>query len=468
MFRTRSVATQWALRYAVATSIVVSSLLYFHYSETRARIESDAQLLLRLQANELVGQLQRNPDDPSVLESFLDEHQAIGYQMLRLGFRVFDAERRVVLERGSFESEAISLPREFPDVPGHGLVSEEYGSLEYPFYTLTVRAADGGWVEAAIYTEVFARSAREVGQLYALSIPFVLLLTTSIGVGLARISLRPLSQIIATATQLSATRRTSHVATTGKGDELDRLAFAFNEMIDRLHAGVGRMRRFSAEVAHELRTPVSLMRNRIESALADRELLESDREIFEQTLEDIDRLASTVASMLQLSHSEAGLDRSQTEEVSLHELLASVVDFFDVIAEEAEIGLRLRVSEGAVVSGDAHWLHQLFANLVDNAIKFSPAGSAVDVLVDGHHGPSEAWVRIEDHGIGVPRHDRERIFEAFERVASQTPGSGLGLPLAREIARAHGGEIELKSELGKGSSFLVRLPTTIPRENGSS
>lgn len=467
MLRTRSVATQWALRYAVATSVIVSSLLYFHYSETRVRIESNAQLLLRMQANELVGQLQRNPDDPAVLGRFLDEHEAIGYQMLRLGFRVFDPERNVVLERGSFESEAIPLPRDFPDVPGHALVSQQYGSLEYPFYTMTVRAADGGWVEAAIYTEVFARSAREVGQLYALSIPFVLLITTSIGVALARISLRPISQIIATATHLSATRRTNHLPTSGKGDELDRLACAFNGMMDRLHAGVGRMRRFSAEVAHELRTPVSLMRNRIERALDERSVPAADRQLFEQTLGDIDRLARTVAAMLQLAHSEAGLDRAQVEEISLRELLASIVDFFDVIAEEASIGLRLHVLDDAVVSGDAHWLHQLFANLVDNAIKFSPAGSAVDIVVEIEHGASQAIVSVEDHGPGVPGQERERIFEAFHRLDTQLPGSGLGLPLAREIARAHGGDIELESEAGKGSCFLVRLPVATPQASGS-
>jgi signal transduction histidine kinase len=331
---------------------------------------------------------------------------------------------------------------------------------------MTVRAQDGGWVQAAVYTEVFARSARELGELYARSIPFVLLITTLIGVVLARTSLRPISQIITTATQLSTTRRPSHVPTTGRGDELDRLACAFNAMMDRLHAGVERMQRFSAEVAHELRTPVSLMRIRIETALDEPRDAESDRVLLEKTLGDVDRLTKTVRAMLQLAHSEAGLDESCVEDISLREILGGIVDFFEPIAEEAAIDLHLLPSSDAVVSGDPHWLHQLFANLIDNAIKFSPAGRGVSVSVVVEPGVRMAMVVVEDNGPGVPGHELERIFESFHRLDSQLPGSGLGLPLAREIARAHGGDVDLESELGKGSRFLVRLPAVTPQASG--
>jgi signal transduction histidine kinase len=448
------------LRYAVATFVVVSCVLSFHYEQTRVRIDRDAQLLLRMQANELVGQLQRNPDDTRVLEHYLDEHEAMGYQLLRLGFRVFGPERDVVLERGSFENSAIPLPKEFPDVPGLAAISEEYTDQEYPFYTMTVRAQDGGWVQAAVYTEVFARSAREVGQLYVLSIPFVLAITTLIGVAMARTSLQPIAQIIATAEQLSATRRPRHVPTTGNGDEIDRLARAFNAMMDRLAAGVERMQRFSAEVAHELRTPVSLMRNRLETALDEPRDPAADHLLLEKTLGDVDRLTGTVRAMLQLAHSEAGLDDSRVEALSLREILVGIVDFFEPVAEEASIDLRLGTSEDAVIAGDPHWLHQLFANLIDNAIKFSPAGRAVTVSVGT--GDCEAIVAVEDNGPGIPAHECERIFESFHRLDGQLPGSGLGLALAREIARAHGGEVELESELGKGSRFLVFLPLAPP------
>lgn len=456
MAANRSISTQWALRYALATFVVVASVLYFHWAETRIRIERDAQLLLRLQANELVGQLQRNPDDPAALEHYLDEHEAIGYRMLRLGFRVIDPDGNVVLERGSFERQTIPMPPVFPDIPGHAAVFEQQAELEYPFYTMTVRAEDGGWVQAAVYTEVFARSARELAHVLGMSIPLVLVVTTAVGLALGRASLRPVARLITTAEALSATRRTSHVPVRGTGDELDRLAGAFNAMMDRLHAGVERMQRFSAEVAHELRTPVSLMRVRIEAALDAPREAEADRALLEQTLGDVDRLSGTIRAMLQLAHSEAGLDESRVVDVPLHEILSGIVDFFEPVAEESRIDLSLAAAEEATIAGDPTWLHQLFANLADNAIKFSPEGRAVSVTlgVDGE----EAVAVVEDNGPGIPAHECERIFETFHRLDAQAPGSGLGLPLAREIARAHGGDIELESEVGKGSRFVVRLP----------
>ena len=148
----------------------------------------------------------------------------------------------------------------------------------------------------------------------------------------------------------------------------------------------------------------------------------------------------------------------------MREILAGIVDFFEPVAEEASIDLRFHVAEDTTVSGDPNWLHQLFANLVDNAIKFSPADSAVTVSLGRRD--DEIAVAVEDGGPGIPEYECERIFEAFHRLDSQKPGSGLGLPLAREIARAHGGDIDLDSELGKGSRFIVRLPTISPEAAG--
>ena len=458
MLPTRSLATQWALRYAIATFIVISGVLFFHYSQTRLRIERDAQLLLRLQANELVGQLHRHPDEPAALERYLDEHEAVGYRMLRLGFRVFDADREVILERGSFARVAIPLPNAFPDVPGHAVVQEQYAGEEYPFFTMVVLAPEGGWVQAAVYTEVFARSARELGTLFLLSIPVLLLITTAIGIALARATLRPIARIIETAEKFSATRRASPLPTTGSGDELDRLARAFNAMMERLHSGVERIQRFSAEVAHELRTPVSRMRVRVESALEEPRNASADRAVLNQTLSDVDRLSETIRAMLQLAHSEAGLDPERVHEIPLRDILEGVVEFFEPVAEEAAIELVLSDEASPTVMGDPNWLHQLFANLIDNAIKFSPSGRRVSVLIENGAGEGETIVVVEDNGPGIPATERGRVFESFHRLDASLPGSGLGLALAREIARAHGGDITLESELGKGSRFLVTLP----------
>jgi signal transduction histidine kinase len=467
MARERSLGTRWALRYALAMFVVVASVLGFHYSQTRERIERDAQLLMRLQANELVGVIQRGPDDVEALERYIDQQAALGYRVLQLGFRVLDNERNVVLESGSLQNSAIPVPEDLPMGRGQDLVGEADGGAEYPFFTMCVRAPSGGWVQVAVNTQLFARSAREIRNLFLLSLPIVLLLTTGIGIALARSSLKPIARIIASVEEVSTTQLTHHVSQSGSGDELDRLATAFNSMTDRIREGVFRMRRFSAHAAHELRTPVSLMRNRLESALDDERNPERDGELIEGTLRDVGRLTNTISAMLRLAHSEAGLDPEQLRQVSIREALGGVVEFFEPLAEDAEVGLRLVPSQDGSVIGDPTWLHQLFANLVDNAIKFTPSGGQVAIVVD----PATDFVTIvvEDTGVGVPEDERERIFESFHRADSTLArkGSGLGLPLAREIARAHGGDLQLLPNDKQGSRVVVRLPVAGPGAGGS-
>jgi len=456
--RERSLGTQWAVRYALATFVVVAGVLSFHYVQTRERIQRDAQLLMRLQANELVGEIQRYGAESRELERYVDRTAALGYRALRLGFRVLDDDGAIVFERGSLAQSAIPLPRALPERGVPDLVEEVDVGDEYPFYTLVVRAPAGGFVQVALDTKVFARSAREIRNLFLLSLPVVALLTGAIGVALARASLRPIARIIEGIEEVSATQLTRHVVRSGTGDELDRLASAFNAMTDRIRAGVDRMRRFSADAAHELRTPLTLLRSRIESALAAPRDAEKDRLLLDRTLDDIDHLSSTITAMLRLAHSEAGVEFERLRRVELRDLLLGVIEFFEPLAIDAEVSLSLGGASDVGVVGDPTWLHQLFANLVDNAIKFTPAGGSIAIVVEQRG--DLAIVSVRDTGIGIAPAEHERVFEAFRRVegASARAGSGLGLPLAREIARAHGGEIELESALGQGAVFRVRLP----------
>ena len=460
----RSLGTRWALRYAVAMFVVVAGVLYLHYQQATERMQRDAQLLMQLQANELVGVIQRDPGDVEALERYLDQKAALGFRVLQLGFRVLDPDGELILERGSLQGSPIPIPTPdaLPDFESGGDVAEADTGGSFPFFTMVVRAPSGGWVQVAINTQLYARSARELRNLLLLSMPLVLLLTTGIGIALARSSLEPISRIIETVEDVSATQLTRHVPQTGTGDEIDRLAGAFNAMTDRIRAGVARMRRFSADAAHELRTPVSLMRNRLEAALDDERDPKRDEELLKLTLRDIDRLTHTVRAMLRLAHSEAGLEADRLREVPLRSLLEEIIEFFEPLAEDANVTLRLMDGPAATVVGDPTWLHQLFANLVDNAIKFTPEGGSVSVVLGANE--EQATAAIEDSGIGIPADERDRIFESFHRLDSplKRAGSGLGLPLAREIARAHGGDVVLAPYEAEGSRFVVRLPLRGP------
>jgi signal transduction histidine kinase len=185
---------------------------------------------------------------------------------------------------------------------------------------------------------------------------------------------------------------------------------------------------------------------------------EEYREALSHVLLEVQELAGGVNALLRLSQSEAGLSREQRQPVALAPLLETLVEFFAPLAEERGITVEVGPLAPLAVAGDGAWLRQLFSNLVDNAVKYCRAGDRV--RVDAQRLGDEVCVRVLDDGPGIAAAERAEIFERFERGSGQQgrPGFGLGLPLAREIARAHGGRIELASEPGKGATFSVFLP----------
>jgi two-component system heavy metal sensor histidine kinase CusS len=173
----------------------------------------------------------------------------------------------------------------------------------------------------------------------------------------------------------------------------------------------------------------------------------------------MEQLADAVTSMLQLASSEAGLEPGRGVPVSLGPLLDSVIEFYGPLAAEQGLSLRRGGALDATVSGDISWLRQLFGNLVENACRHTPAGGRIDVEIE--QVTATALVRVRDTGPGMREEDLRRVFDRFFRAPSPNAdsGVGLGLTIAYQIARAHGGEIRAESTLGKGSTFTVSLPS---------
>jgi signal transduction histidine kinase len=457
MARPLSVGAKWTLRYAAATLVLVSLFAVFLYTRVEDKLDRDARLLLRLQANELLDEIAEHPGDLAIVDEYVARHVAAARGRLRLGIRVFAEDGSLPIERGVFASETLPRPERFPGPGEEPLVSELDSGERYPYFSLLARAARG-WVQVAIYTRPFVRSAREIRNVFYWSLPPLLAAVGLFGWWLARGSLRPVARITDAARRISASRLDEHVPTTGTGDELDRLAATLNEMQDRIGEGVERTRSFAANAAHELRAPLTRLRNRLETALEAGSDAEPDPKLLEDLLGDVDRLAAMVTGLLRLAHSEGGLEPARVEEVDLAQLLEAVAEFFEPLAADKGVALRRRLATPAPVRGDAAWLHQLFANLVDNAIKFTPAQGAVELEAEVRG--EKVVARVHDTGRGIAEQDRERIFDPFHRgtVSSEVEGVGLGLPLARQIARAHGGDIDLDSAPGHGATFTVTLP----------
>jgi two-component system OmpR family sensor kinase len=243
-------------------------------------------------------------------------------------------------------------------------------------------------------------------------------------------------------------------------DEIGRLTHTINEMIQRLHDSFAQIRQFSGDASHELRTPLTIVRGEIELALRSPKSSEQYRRVLASTLEEVLRLTTIIDNLLTLSKADQGLYEAQFSEVNLKELAEELFEDSEVLAAEKKIVVTLHAPLPITIVGDKTRLRQLFLNLIDNAVKYTPEAGRVAMTVV-REGDSAVF-RIADSGLGIPPAEIGRIFDRFYRVdkarSREMGGSGLGLAIAKWIAELHRGTITVTSEVQKGSIFTVRLP----------
>jgi two-component system, OmpR family, sensor kinase len=292
--------------------------------------------------------------------------------------------------------------------------------------------------------------------------PLALLISVIGGWFLAHKSLKPVDELTKTAKEITAQNLSRRLPTHRVNDELGRLTEQFNDMISRLQASFVQIQQFSADASHELRTPLTIMRGEIEVALRNQRMSKQARELFMSMNDELVRLSSIVESLMILVKSDTGRLVFNMQPVAMGEFIHQLFEEAQVLAEAKKIKVKLEYSEELHIKGDAARLKQLFLNLIDNAIKYTQPHGVVTLSLAKNDG--NAVIMVKDNGIGIPRKDKSKIFERFYRVerssgnVENTSGSGLGLPIAKWIAEAHSGSIEIKSKEGKGSTFTVRLP----------
>jgi signal transduction histidine kinase len=243
-------------------------------------------------------------------------------------------------------------------------------------------------------------------------------------------------------------------------DELGRLAKAFNELLARLESALSTQRQFMADAAHELRTPISVARTTAEVALNRETRPEAEyREALGVVVKQIGRLAGIVEDMFLLARADAAGLRAPFDLLYLEELVADCVKEAGVLAARKQVRVDCQGDGDLETPGDERLLRRMLMNLLDNAVRHTPAGGSVHVELRAR--PEGFEVGVTDGGPGIPQEQRERIFERFVRLdESRGPsqGAGLGLSIARTIAETHGGRLELARSDAAGSTFVVRLP----------
>ena len=258
---------------------------------------------------------------------------------------------------------------------------------------------------------------------------------------------------------------TRRIPASGAGDDFDKLVANLNGMLDRITGLMETVRQVSDNIAHDLRTPLTRLRSRLEIARAQQGGSSAEaRAAVEQAIEEADGLLSTFQALLRIARIEAGQRRAGFAAVDLGPLLTDVAELYEPVAAERDQAIALEVTDGVVIDGDRDLLFQAVANLVDNAIKYTPAGGRI--VLGLLPTASGAEVYVADTGPGIPADQRERVFDRFHRLESSrsTPGSGLGLSLVRAVARLHGATIRLGDE-APGLRVTLALPrrATPPR-----
>ncbi len=308
--------------------------------------------------------------------------------------------------------------------------------------------------EAAMRAEL-----RQLALILALGLPLAVAIAGLGGYTLARRALLPIERMTDRARTITAERLHDRVPVHNPDDEMGRLASVFNETLARLEGSFGQMRRFTADVSHQLRTPLTAIRSVGEVGLREHRDEAAHRGIIGSMLEEADRLASLVDRLLMLSRAETGETRATAEVFDLDELADEVAGHLDVLAEEKRQSIVCeRAGRGGLyASADRFAIRQALINLVDNAIKFSPPGGQIRMrVIDAR---DEAIVEVVDSGAGIDPAARERIFDRFYRAAdAETPGAGLGLSIAKGAVEANGGRLTLAASGPGGSTFQIALP----------
>jgi heavy metal sensor kinase len=368
------------------------------------------------------------------------------------GVILYESDNRVDKALNSVAVQSNELAIEPLDVPVQGKLR------------VATRRADPFVIRVAYPESTIRTVLQHLISIFALLVPVVLFVSFSGGWMMAGVVLRPIRNITEMADRISAQNLSERIPERRTEDELGRLIATMNGMIARLQASFNQIKQFSMNVAHELKTPLTILKGESELALAKLSPSEDTRELVSSYLEETIRMSRIVDDLLTLAKADAGQLPIEREPVDVEILIRELYEDATLLSANKQLDIQLAKADHAVVVGDASRLRQLFRILITNAIQFTDPKGTIRIGCEAS-GP-HVIVTVEDTGVGIPAGSLQKIFEPFYRVDQARTrakgGSGLGLSLAKWIVESHIGTISAQSELGKGSTFTIRLPLQNP------
>ena len=465
----RGLRFRLTLIYALFFTLLLAAIGGLFRGTLQLEMDDDSRATLEEEWGAAKGYLHFEKSAPIWVADPTDPEEAYIVERLRHVYMLADDKGKVLEHSQTYDSIGLDSPQEIarvlrlPQPETH--VRRDADGVPYMIKVGSIRGDRGRLFFFALGRAVDANE-RTVNnfmrQYYFLLLPGAVLVTGLLGWALAARAIRPLNLVAAAAQEITSSKLSVKIPRRHANDELDNLIDSFNRMTARLGRSFEQIRQFSTDVSHELRTPLTAIRGQLEVALFTAEEPDQFRDAMANALEDVEKLSSIVRALLLLSQAESGQLVLQKAPLDLADVVADVVDQFQIPAEEKGVKLTAILEPGWVASVDRTQFERLISNLLSNAVKYTPKGGSVSVRVG--RDEAEGWIRmvVEDTGVGVPAENLPHIFDRFYRVRNaQTPavqGLGLGLSFVAWIVSAHEGTIQVESQPGEGSRFTVRLP----------
>jgi len=451
----QTTAIRLALRYALLYALLTGLALGFLYWTTSRYI--DAQMVASLEQE--MHHLQRTAHE----EGIVALQRVI--QVRSQGPK--ENRRYYLLLSPSGERLAGDLKDWPPTLKADGEVRNIW--IEHDLIPGKVEDYDGYWPMIAVSLPhgerlLIAQSVRHAEDLQeysltamALILAISVILALAMGVFLGRSVLQRIDTINATARAIKRGSLTHRVPLTGREDEFDELAQHLNAMLDRIEALMAGMRQVTDNVAHDLRRPLSRLRNRLEVTLLEPRSETEYEEAMRQAIADADELLRTFNALLEIAQTEAGARRSDWVEMDVSALAASLGELYQDQAEEQGLHFALEIEPDVHIEGNRHLIGQALSNLLENALKYTPAGGHIALRVDRCQGRPR--LQVCDDGPGIPPEYREKVLERFVRLdsARSTRGNGLGLSLVKAVAELHKAQLILEDN-GPGLRVSLVFP----------